>query len=223
MFHAARKGHGDIVQLLLRTPGNDPIAEDKHGYTALAYATLHGYEDVVRILLEYDHVQDDSKAGDPGKTPLSIAYQFGHHSIAQLLRTYPMTNIVDIVTGSREADNDANAHNVTSLWWSAFRGNHLLVRELLRHRVVELNFRDANDGRTALWCAAAEGHEAVVEPLLREQGIDLESKNTEDGQTALCVAARFGHRGVSKIDVRKQEGCFRLSRPSGTDSVDVGC
>ncbi|KAM0539542.1 hypothetical protein ACHAO7_012078, partial [Fusarium culmorum] len=199
MFHAAKKGHSDIVQLLLHTPGNDPIAKDNHGYTALACATLHGHEDVVRTFLEYGQIQDDSKIRDPSKTPLWIAYRSNLHSIAQLLRANPMTGIVDIVTGLQDANENAKAHNVTNLWWAAWKGNHLLVEELLRHEDVELNFRDAEKGRTPLWCAAEEGHEAVVKLVLERQGVDVESKDTEYGQTPLCVAARFGHREVVRL------------------------
>ncbi|EKJ75248.1 hypothetical protein FPSE_04566 [Fusarium pseudograminearum CS3096] len=199
MFHAAKNGHSDVVQLLLHTPGNDPTAKDKHGYTALANATLQGHEDVVKKILEYGQIPDDSKTQDPGKTPLWIAYQFKRHSIAQLLRAHRMTNIVDIVTGLQDANENAKAHNVTNLWWAAWKGNHLLVEELLRHEDVELNFRDAEKGRTPLWCAAEEGHEAVVKLLLERQGVDVESKDTEYGQTPLCVAARFGYREVVRL------------------------
>ncbi|CAG1970801.1 unnamed protein product [Fusarium graminearum] len=76
---------------------------------------------------------------------------------------------------------------------------HLLVEELLRHEDVELNFRDAEKGRTPMWCAAEEGHEAIVKLLLERQGVDVESKDTQYGQTPLCVAARFGHREVVRL------------------------
>ncbi|UZP39226.1 hypothetical protein NXS19_007042 [Fusarium pseudograminearum] len=115
IFHAAKKGHSDVVQLLLDNPGNDPIAKDKYGYTALAYATRHGHEDVVKKFLEYGQVQDDSKTRDPGKTPLWIAYWLKRHFIAQLLRASRMTNIVNIVTGLQDANENAKAHNVTNL------------------------------------------------------------------------------------------------------------
>ncbi|CEF78682.1 unnamed protein product [Fusarium graminearum] len=76
---------------------------------------------------------------------------------------------------------------------------HLLVEELLRHEDVELNFRDAEKGRTPMWCDAEEGYEAIVKLLLERQGVDVESKDTEYGQTPLCVAARFGHREVVRL------------------------
>ncbi|KAM0378853.1 hypothetical protein ACHAPY_006573 [Fusarium culmorum] len=136
---------------------------------------------------------------DLGKTPLWIAYRFKRHSIVQMLRANTMTSIVDIVTGLQDANENAKAHNVTNLWWAAWKGNHLLVEELLRHEDVELNFRDAEKGRTPLWCAAEEGHEAVVKLFLERQGVDVESKDTEYGQTPLCVAARFGHREVVRL------------------------
>jgi ankyrin repeat protein len=51
LFHAAARGHGKIVKLLLGT-GKVDVDFQSHSHTPLSIAAAYGHEDVVKILLE---------------------------------------------------------------------------------------------------------------------------------------------------------------------------
>jgi ankyrin repeat protein len=51
LFHAAARGHGEIVKLLLGT-GKVDVDFKSHSHTPLSIAAAYGREDVVKMLLE---------------------------------------------------------------------------------------------------------------------------------------------------------------------------
>ena len=68
LHRAAKRGHVDIVKLLLEHGANPNIQENKYGYTPLHVAVKNCHVDVVRVLLE--HGADPTIRDNEGRTPL---------------------------------------------------------------------------------------------------------------------------------------------------------
>ena len=92
LISASRKGHEDIVRILLEH-GADTNAQGKQGQSALLVASLRGHERIVRILLENGADIDirTSIKNTPlgmqvgGYTPLISASREGHEDIVRIL------------------------------------------------------------------------------------------------------------------------------------------
>jgi ankyrin repeat protein len=84
LLRAAREGHADAVQELLKTPGIDVNATDEEGNTALIEAARFGHDHVAQVLLA---AGADTKVRDKnGKTPLMLAVAGGHDEVVMALR-----------------------------------------------------------------------------------------------------------------------------------------
>ena len=79
---AARKGHKDVVKLLLDR-GAEPNMADQYGGTPLHFAALEGHKDVVQLLL--DGGAEPNMADEHEFTPLHLAAFKGHKDVVQLL------------------------------------------------------------------------------------------------------------------------------------------
>ena len=152
---------------------------DDRGRTALIWATLGGYEAVVRLLLEQGA---DIKAKDKdGRTVLHMAAKDGHEGVVRLLL---------------EKGADVEAKDKYEEWralhMAADAGHKVIVQQLLE-KGADVNAKDRL-GRTALHIAAIWGQKVVVR-LLLEKGADVNDKN-RSGETALYMAAVRGHEAV---------------------------
>jgi ankyrin repeat protein len=84
LLRAAREGHADAVQELLKTPGIDVNATDESGNTALLEAARFGHDHVARGLLA---AGANPKVRDKdGRTPLMLAVAGGHDQVVMALR-----------------------------------------------------------------------------------------------------------------------------------------
>jgi ankyrin repeat protein len=84
LLRAAREGHADAVEELLKTPGIEVNARDESGNTALLEAARFGHDHVARVLLA---AGADVKMRDKdGKTPLMLAVAGGHDEVVRVLR-----------------------------------------------------------------------------------------------------------------------------------------
>ena len=82
---AARKGHVDILQLLLNH-GASVNAVDSFGYTPLHAAARQGHVDILQLLL--NHGASVNAVDNFGGTPLHYAAREGHVDILQLLLSH---------------------------------------------------------------------------------------------------------------------------------------
>ncbi|MBD3272843.1 hypothetical protein GF385_00640, partial [Candidatus Dependentiae bacterium] len=81
---AAKKGHQEIVEMLLAKEGVDPSARDRYGNTPLHFAAKKGHPEIVKMLLAKD--ADLSNAENFIKsTPLHFAAEKGHQEIVEIL------------------------------------------------------------------------------------------------------------------------------------------
>ena len=79
--------------------------------------------------------------------------------------------------------------------WASQRGHSRIVRELLKHKLVDVNVAGGDDGDTALLLASLYDRSEVVRELLKSDMIDV---NVTDafGETALTGASQEGHAEV---------------------------
>jgi ankyrin repeat protein len=82
LSQAARDGHRDVVELLLKA-GADPNRKSDAGRTPLAWAAQNGDEEMVKLLLRWG--ADPNVLSDTGRTPLSWAAQNGHEGVVRAL------------------------------------------------------------------------------------------------------------------------------------------
>ncbi|KAI1384140.1 ankyrin repeat-containing domain protein [Hypoxylon trugodes] len=81
---ACKKGHGDIVKLLLSYDNVEPYFGDNKGCMALSWAAYKGYEAVVELLLVDERIDKNIQDYD-GLTPLIWVAQKFHELTVRLL------------------------------------------------------------------------------------------------------------------------------------------
>ncbi len=119
-------------------------------YAALRWAAKNGHQEVVKELLTYDAVKDNTTADD--NEALYLAAEYGHLEVVKELLTY------DAIKNNIAADdNDA-------LRWAAKNGHLEVVNELLTYDAVKDNIIARSNG--ALRLAAKNGHLEIVKILL---------------------------------------------------------
>jgi len=134
---AALKGHGRVVEILLREGDIGPDKPGEEGQTPLCLAAWKGHEGVVKMLLERDEVNPDTPDID-GHTPLLAAAWSGHEGVVKILLQRAEVN----------PDRPCNDGR-TPLWWAAKNGNEGVVEILLQQDEVNPDKPD-DVGRTPL-------------------------------------------------------------------------
>ncbi|NWZ58271.1 ESPN protein, partial [Haliaeetus albicilla] len=195
---AARFGHHEVIEWLLRFGGSDPTAATATGALPVHYAAAKGDFPSLRLLL--GHCPSTLSAQTKtGATPLYLACQEGHLEIIQYL-------VQDC-----GADPHARAHDgMTPLHAAAQMGHNTIIVWLMSFTTVSLSERDA-EGATAMHFAASRGHAKVLSWLLLHGG-----EITADawGGTPLHDAAENGELECCQIlvvngadlSVRDQDG-----------------
>jgi len=190
------------VELLLMQDGIDVNAKDKNGWTPLSFAAAAGSEEVVKILLERDDIEIDSKSttrssmttgpfrstiwAAVGQTPLSLAARQGSEAVVELLLTRKSIDV-----------NAKDTNGRTPLSLAAEAASEAVVRLLLMQDRIDLNAKDTN-GRTPLSFAAEARSKMVVQLLLMQDGINANAKDT-NGCTPLSFAAAARSEAVVKM------------------------
>jgi ankyrin repeat protein len=141
---------------------------------------------IVRLCLDTETADVDSKDSQYNQTPLSWAAEKGHEGVVALLLD---TGNVDV--------NSRDTIRFTPLLWAARGGYEAIVRLLLDTGKVDVNSEDKNAQSPLSW-AAGEGHEAVVRLLLDTGEVDIDSRS-KLGATPLIWAAGEGHEAVVKL------------------------
>jgi ankyrin repeat protein len=171
---AAQSSSSEAIQVLLDR-GADIQAQDKDSRTALHIAAQSGSSEAIQMLLDHIQAQDKDRrtapdkaiagndesgkvnsADNDGKTPLHLAAEAGHKSVAKLL----------VNLSSDGSVNLADYKGKTPLHLAAETGHNSIVELLLKEGAAEsVNLAD-NDGKTPLHLATEAGHESVVELLV---------------------------------------------------------
>jgi hypothetical protein len=185
---ASEMGSTECVKILLEA-GADPnhIGGGFICWTALHYATLGGYVDIVTILLKHGASLDIRDKY--GETALQMSAFEGNVDIMTILLKHGAS--LDI------QDKDG----WTALHVSASSGYVDVVTLLLEHG-ASLDIQD-DDGETALLVSASKGNVDIMTILLKHgASLDIQDK---DGETALHYAIVFEKWNVVDVLVQWAE------------------
>ncbi|NXC74368.1 ESPN protein, partial [Anhinga anhinga] len=220
---AARFGHHEVIDWLLRFGGSDPTAATDTGALPVHYAAAKGDFPSLRLLL--GHCPSTLSAQTKtGATPLYLACQEGHLEIIQYLvqdcGADPHARAHDGMTPLHAAAQ--MGHNTVIVWlvsagwarcgtaWGWRRRHQAHLPTQMSFTTVSLSERDA-EGATAMHFAASRGHAKVLSWLLLHGG---EITTDSWGGTPLHDAAENGELECCQIlvvngadlSVRDQDG-----------------
>ena len=148
---SAMNGDLGTAKLLLQAGLNADSDVDAYGYTALMFAAMNGYPELVGLLL--DHGADVNRRSEDGRTALMVAAWNGHDYIVRYLI-------------SRGADvNIRNEESWTALTHAAWKGHQQIAQTLLDHG-ADPRVRN-RDGWTAMDSARKRGHGTIVQLIRR--------------------------------------------------------
>jgi hypothetical protein len=83
LWQAATEGHLGVVEILLNTHAVDVNSRSIFGRPPIFWAAALGHKDVVKLLLKEG--ANPALADKQGQTPLSMAKQYGHDKVVQIL------------------------------------------------------------------------------------------------------------------------------------------
>uniref|UniRef100_A0A0G4H701 Uncharacterized protein n=1 Tax=Chromera velia CCMP2878 TaxID=1169474 RepID=A0A0G4H701_9ALVE len=202
LIMASKEGDLQKVKKMIHCGKAYVDMQDKHGNTALMWASLHGHKDTARLLVD-GKANVDMQNSD-GKTALMWASLNGHMDIVRLL--------LDAKSNMSIEDQQGN-----SALMLAVKNEDVEMVECLLARPGSASQNVVNvpdsQGQTPLIHAAARGHIRLVELLLR-RGADLSLKDT-NGNTALAVAKDAGKMQV----VERLKSGERMDDPWSAEMV----
>ncbi|KAL7794329.1 ankyrin repeat-containing domain protein [Trichoderma ceciliae] len=217
LLWATRKGHEDVVNLLIDAHANLEVRDKEQSATPLIWAARNGYENIVSLLLQRG--ADVNARDHSERTPLSLASFYKHKSVVQLL--LKSGGVVDANDGAgkvkllateveRQAviemlyGHDSNLASVegahdheamipdTADNWSEIAVQKLLDGDEFLDKVDQY-------GRTLLSRAAQSGNKEIVQKLIATGKVDINAKDGDHGKTPLIWAARKGHKAIVKL------------------------
>ncbi|KAH7383007.1 ankyrin repeat-containing domain protein [Cadophora sp. MPI-SDFR-AT-0126] len=180
LFLAARHGHIEIVDVLLKSNAKPDADRKGHDGTPLHWAIDEGYVDIARLLLDYNAELETMNI--VFQTPLLVATFEGQWDLAKLL----------VFKGANVNVKD-NEIEVTPLHMASLHGRSDLV-EILLDKGAEVNAR-TTDGQTALLDArerrlikaCADGDLPLCRQLI-SMGVDCNATMLEKSSPPLLVA-----------------------------------
>ena len=208
---AVEKGHTKIAQRILTEDHVKINMANKHGETALHWATKMHNKPITAALLDNDDL-DPNAPDDQRWPPLAYAAYNGNLCLVELFLAGTQVNVPQAKPLFHAADMghvgvvrrllcldsinvDQQYDNESPLCAASARGHLEVARLLLEHTTQpDINFRNYM-GHTPLSLAASHGKLTVVDLLLKEEGLDVAARDNAE-ETALCHAARNGYEQV---------------------------
>lgn len=152
---AAFDGRYEALRVLLES-GGEVNAQNEYGVSALSFATLCGYTDVVRLLLSYGAQVDIESS------PRLIG------TLRQAVGREDVATAEALISGGADV-NLTESGGWTPLYTAVRNRHEEMVRMLLQREDIELDPRTSEDGRTPLEVAMEEDYPELV-TLLLERG-----------------------------------------------------
>lgn len=188
---AIRRGHAEVVQLLLQRDEVD--VNFQCGYknqTPLLLAADGANEAMTRMLLKRNDLIADIIDEDH-YTPLSVAARRGYEAVVRLL-----------LERADVAADHIDGSGKTPLIWAVEREYEAVIRLLLERDDVAVNWR--GDGRTPLEIAVLKGYEVGVRLLLERDDVNVNSI-TGFGDTPLTLAICHNHEVVVRLLLKRND------------------
>ncbi|XP_055370831.1 uncharacterized protein LOC129605233 [Condylostylus longicornis] len=184
----------EITKMLI-TKGGNPTIKTKLGYTALHFAALNGFKEIIEFFLHAYNVSDFMSDLENGAqeicannnlwNPLHLAAKNGHSEIVEILIKHKF----DV--------NCKGYKNWTALHLAA-GSNHLeTIKILLCQETIDINLPNLENS-TALHLAAYMGHKNVIEALLNFEKINIFARDG-NGCTALHLACQNGQKDIVQL------------------------
>ena len=181
LITAIDKGDISSVSYLIKQGnGIDINGQNELGEKPLFKAALHGYHDIVKVLLQYG-ANVNARNGCLGKTALIAASETGHAKICELL----------LESG---ADIDMNTEAVDG-WTLLVQECSLGYKKMaeLYKAIVKMQDNSASSSWTAIVIASKNGNYCVAK-LLLDHG-----PKKKDVKSALIVSCKYGHIRVARL------------------------
>lgn len=207
LIAAARKGHGDSVQMLLTHPDIQINARDENGNTALIWAARNGHMQVAGDLLKQAAI-NPLMMNYAGMDALAAAAELGHPG---MMRT--------ILSDQRTASHACSEGSFAALRAAASKGHLAVLQQLLLPSGIDVNRRDEN-GCTLLIIAAEAGRLELLEWLLWIPDVDINLRERH-GATALILAAANGHDQV--VGALLEESCIAINAANALGETALIC
>jgi ankyrin repeat protein len=186
LLQASSIGHDGIVCILLAR-GVDVNVVDGNYRTAISWASCNGHDAVVKLFLQTEGIDVNSKDDYGQSTAFLVASEKGHDAVVK-----PLLQMDGIDINSK----DRNGWTALSL--ASENGHDAVVKLLLQKEGIDINSKDGRYDQTALSWASEQGHDSVVKLLLQAEGIDINSKDIR-GRTALSSALRYYHTSTVQL------------------------
>ena len=218
---AARNGYDEIVRLLLGDRSQKekrlhPEVQDTYRMTPLHEAARNGKEVIVSILLE--NGADASLKDEFNRTPYTVAWQYGHQKIMQMLEKSS--------SGDQAA---ASLDEERSPVWSIVRRKRTdLVANAIQTRIGDLHFPEPCTENSALHVAIEENEPDILSMLLETKVLPVDRPNRVK-RTPLHTAALVGDTYAAKclidfdanIDLKDRWNDEALFLAQSNQHVDV--
>lgn len=199
LYDAVRANNKEKVRRILESNTVNTIDLNKYSnfdaFTPLTASSSQGYDDIIRILLEYDVNKDKEDKNDFHLTPLGHAINANHLTTVKLLVEAGAD--INLTTGFPSKRSPLE-HAVIS--------DNLEVLKYLLEKGANPNTNDENGSNiliSALWRSKNEynpNQVAIISLLIEKSNINhhakpyINSKGKKQPRTALIVAILNGHR-----------------------------
>ena len=178
LMEAAKKGHINVVEILLAHKQIDVNKKQIAGVSAYMAAAERGHTDIMRLFRGHGGVDVYTEGG----SALILAASNGQTDAAKLLLEDEQIDVTQTLNFTNHGHNGHTALTVASK-----NGHYDIVELLLENENVDVNGRDGIDGGTALIHAAFNNQSNIVQLLLSQPDIDINMGNN-DGDTPLMKA-----------------------------------
>jgi len=161
LYWASRKGHVEVVKLLLDAHDANVNVADVWGDTPLIWAVIRGHIDVVKLLLKVPRI-NVNKQNRWGQPPLKWASFYGHTEILKLLLAVPDIDV-----------NRADDFGKTPLHHATWRSKVEAVKLLLAAPGIKVN-QATKKGQTPLDFATSKPIRMMI---LKKMGLTIPYRN----------------------------------------------